>query len=179
MLAGSGRFVMAFRTNRLAGFSLAESLVALAIAALLAAALTRFVSNTRMNAGKVDELIEMMALGDSLLEHVSQKTPETSDGRAGRFTWHIDVVPMAISAVSRKLAPKKNPAAGQSGPTTAGLATAESTSGSDNSIMEPATAPPQDPVKWMPVHVTILVKSQSGRKYVTDTVSITSQLSKK
>ena len=168
---------MASETNRLAGFSLAESLVALAIAALLVVAVTRLVANTRLNAGKVRELVEMMALSDSLLEHVSQGMPETSDGRTGHFTWHIDVTPMSLTAVARRVN-LRGPVANQSGTKTLGLSSApESTSKSDSSRTEPATTP-HDAVKWTPFHVTILVKSPSGRKYVTDTVKIGSQPAK-
>ena len=154
---------MAARASRSAGFSLAEALVALAIAVLLTAVLTRLVSNTRMNAGKIRELLEMMTLSDSLLEQVSQRLPETSNGRAGHFAWQIGAIPMAITAVARKVN-AKIPTSDQPSTKTAGLTSAP----------EFATNPttPDDTPKWIPFHVTIVVESMSGRKYVTDTIGI-------
>jgi hypothetical protein len=91
------------RVHRSAGFSLAEALMALVIAAMLAAALTRFISNTRMNAGEIRELVEMMTLSDSLLEQTSPQEPGITDGRTGRFAWRVVVAPIAFGAVARRV----------------------------------------------------------------------------
>jgi prepilin-type N-terminal cleavage/methylation domain-containing protein len=163
--------------NRSAGFSLVEVLVALTIAVLLTAVLTRVISNTRMNASKIRELVQMMTLSDSVLEKVSRQSPETTSGRSGPLAWHIQVSPMAMSAVAH-IVNIKTPTADQSVAKASGATlpamSAPDTESSDNG---PASAngsasAPKDPVQWIPLHVTIVVESSSGRKYVTDTASI-------
>lgn len=161
---------MATQASRSAGFSLTEVLVALAIAVLFTAVLTRLVINTRMSAAKIRELVEMMTLGDTLLEQqTSQQIPKTSDGRSQRLAWHIDVVPMAISAVARRV---NLPTTDQTGAKTAGLAAAPDFTQSSDSFRnstEPAT---DHGPQLVPFHVTIVVESPTGRKYVADTVSL-------
>jgi hypothetical protein len=155
------------RTSRSAGFSVAEALVALAIAAMLTGILTRLVSNTRMSAGKVRELVEMMTLSQSLLEETSQHSPKSSMGRTGRLAWRISVDPIAITAVARTVKPKSS-TADQSTTPTLGLAPAS------EFAQDSAKAPsqPDEGANWIPYHVTILIESPTGRKYVTDTVNI-------
>jgi type II secretory pathway pseudopilin PulG len=162
---------MVARPSRCAGFSLAEALVALAIAVLLAAVLTRLVSNTRMSAGKIRELLEMMTLSDSLLEQASQRSPETSNGRTGHLAWQIGATPMAITAVARRVNAKV-PTADQAQTKTAGLTAAPEFATSPSPSSHGAVPPPDDASKWVPFHVIIVVQSASGRKYVTDTISI-------
>jgi type II secretory pathway pseudopilin PulG len=162
---------MVARTRRSAGFSLAEALVALAIAVLLTAVLTRVVSNTRMSAAKIRELVEMMTLSDKLLEQVSQQLPETTNGHTGHFAWHIGVTPTTMTAIARKVNPKI-PSNDQPGTKTAGLTSAPEFAGTSIAAGQAATPKSDDGPKWIPFHVTILVESSSGRKYVTDTVSI-------
>ena len=91
------------------GFSLTEALVALAIAAFLGAALTRFVSGTRANALQVRQEVAMDLLSDSLLETLGARElqPGRRDGRSGALRWHIDVGPMTFSAHALSLSEKK------------------------------------------------------------------------
>src|SRR5215475_14285103 len=100
--------------NRRAGFSLAEVLVALAIAAFLAAVLTRFVSSTRMNAFKVREQMAMEILSDSLLERVAAREPQAgrADGRSGDFRWRLEIssIPVYVRAIAVS---EKKPAQGE------------------------------------------------------------------
>jgi prepilin-type N-terminal cleavage/methylation domain-containing protein len=157
--------------NRSAGFSLVEVLVALTIAVLLTAVLTRVISNTRMNASKIRELVQMMTLSDSVLEKVSRQAPETTSGRSGPLAWHIQVSPMAMSAVAHTVnikTPTADRSVAMASGSTLPAMSAPDTESSDNG---PASAP-KDPGQWIPLHVTIVVESSSGRKYVTDTASI-------
>lgn len=148
-----------------------EALVALSIAALLTAALTRLVSTTRMNAGKIREFVEMMALSNSLLERVSEDVPDTSYGRTGRYVWHVDVTPMTMSAVARQVV-RKSATENQSTSNGPGLGPLADFN-LNAPISDDETAPkPNEGAKWVPFHVTILVESPSGRRYVTDTVSV-------
>jgi len=91
------------------GFSLTEALVALAIAAFLAAVLTRFVSSTRANALRVRQEVAMDILSDSLLERLNSRDlqPGRTDGRSGTLRWHIDIAPMTFSAHALSVSQKK------------------------------------------------------------------------
>ena len=93
------------------GFSLTEALVALAIAAFLAAVLTRFVSGTRANALRVRQELAIDILSDSLLERLGsrelQLQPGRTDGRNGALRWHIDVAPITFSVHALSVAEKK------------------------------------------------------------------------
>jgi len=155
---------MATRAGRSAGFSLVEALTALAIAAMLAAVLTRMVSNTRMSAGKIRELVEMITLGDSLLEQISLQNPGTTSGRSAGFAWRISVSPATFTATARRVN-AKGPAANQSTPALGLVAD------SDSSHKEQTSAS-QHTIEWIPFRVNILVESPSGRKYAADTISI-------
>ena len=97
------------RNSGTAGFSLVEALVALAIAALLAAVLTRFVSGTRANAQNVREEIALELASDDLLEHlaIGKSLPGRIDGRSGRLAWHVDIEPIAFSANAEVVSEKK------------------------------------------------------------------------
>jgi hypothetical protein len=105
------------RVRRSAGFSLAEALMAFVIAAMLAAALTRFISNTRMNAGEIRELVEMMTLSDSLLEQTSPQEPGITEGpkptRADMLRIVRDVGTFDISGTIMNLGPKTQDAPGR------------------------------------------------------------------
>src|SRR5215469_8321609 len=89
-----------------AGFSLTEALVALAIAAFLAAVLTRFVSTTRANALRIRQEVAMDILGDNLLERLGSRElqPGRTDGRNGALRWRIDVAQITFSAHALSLA---------------------------------------------------------------------------
>jgi len=185
-----------------AGFSLTEALVALAIAAFLAAVLTRFMSGTRLNAFKVREEVAMDVLSDSLLERLVARElqPGRTDGRSGSLRWRIDVAPIAYYARARSVAEKK-PAPGQqappgqtgpsgqsgfgqsSGPSLSNLlgqsALSSQTSptglssGSNSFGAQPAPAKPA--VIWSPFHVTAVISSPSGRSHEIDTIRIVQQ----
>jgi type II secretory pathway pseudopilin PulG len=160
----AGMSSMVLRDHRSAGFSLAEALVALAIAAVLAVALTRLVSNTRANAGKIRELVEMMTLSDSLLEQTTSQQPGITQGRTGRFAWRVAIVPMAFNAVARRVNEKVLAVADQHQSKASG-------STSDSSSSKPTPAPEQAPSK-IPFRVNVLVESPSGRRYAADTIRI-------
>ena len=153
--------------HRSAGFSLAEALIALAIAAVLAAALTRLASNTRMNAGKLGELVEMMTVSDSLLEQASPRVPGTTSGRTGGFAWRVAVTPVAFGAVAQRVEEKAVATADQPSGKAAGLPPISG----GGSRGEPAPTPEQV-VKWIPFRVSVLIESPSGRKYAADTISL-------
>jgi hypothetical protein len=148
-----------------AGFSLAEALAAIVIAALLAVVLTRVANNTRMNAGKIQELVSMMGLNGALLAQVAPKELGTTHGRAGMFHWHIDVAPLNFVATARRM--NKEPSDSDTSSRTAvGLA--------DFSDISAQIKKPEPAVttKWLPVYVTVVVDSPSGRRYSFDTISI-------
>ena len=151
---------MVHRAHGSAGFSLAEALIALAVAAVLAVALTRLVGNTRANAGKIRELVEMMTLSDSLLEQTSSQGPGTTHGRTGRFAWRVVVAPAAFSAVARRVSVKV-----LASTKVAGLPISASSRGEPTSV-------PDEVVKWVPVHVTVFVESPTGQRYAADTISL-------
>jgi type II secretory pathway pseudopilin PulG len=150
--------------RRSAGFSLAEALVALAIAAMLAVGLTRLVSNTRANTGKIRELVEMMTLSDSLLEQTLSQQPGITQGHTGRFAWRIAVAPMAFGAVARRVNKKTLPAADQH-PSKISDQSSTSDGFSSKSTPEPVA-------NKIPLRVNVLVESPSGRRYAADTIRI-------
>jgi prepilin-type N-terminal cleavage/methylation domain-containing protein len=176
------------RTSRSAGFSLAEVLVALAIAAMLAAVMTRFVSNTRLSAFKVREEIASDILGYDLIDSLPSPTslrPGRTDGRSGNLGWRIDVTPVAFSARARTVAEKKK-AQAQSGQGAAPGLTAASSSiqaispaGQGGALGLTAASngaqaiPPSAAVDvWVPYRVTTFVRSPSGRINAFDTIRI-------
>jgi prepilin-type N-terminal cleavage/methylation domain-containing protein len=177
------------RIGKCDGFSLVEVLVALAIAAMLAVVLTRFSINTRLSAGRVRELVTMMALSNYLLEQTSLTDPANGEGRAAGFVWHMRKDRITYTAVAQKLLPKEAiPPAGagapnaingglaattppSNGPTSAGP-TSMGSSGGGRAPQTPAAAP-QEPA-WRPVRVTIVVESPSGRRFSADTIRLES-----
>ena len=167
------------KPGRSAGFSLAEALVALALAAILAAVLTRFVSTTRLNAFKIREQVAIDVLSDSLVERVAahQWQAGRSDGRSGRLVWRVDVTPTAFYAHARSIKPKKKKSnESANGGTALGLAAISD--GSDDETKEdetkfaakggPATTAPA--VAWIPYRVTTVVSAPSGRSHVVNTI---------
>jgi type II secretory pathway pseudopilin PulG len=142
------------------GFSLVEALLALGIAAMLASALTHAISNSRMNAGMVREQVEMMTLGDSLLEQGSWQNPEPSYGRGAGFAWRMTAAPIDFTAVAERM---NVPATAPSEIRTTSI---KASSGN-----EPVVAP-KKAASWVPFHVSVVVESPSGRKYVTDSITL-------
>lgn len=176
------------------GFSLTEALVALAIAAFLAAVLTRFMSGTRINAFKVREEVAINVLSDSLLERLvaHDLQPGRTDGRSGSLRWHIDVAPIAYYANARSVAEKRRPASqatpfGQAGPmgqSSTGQSTAlgqsnplgQSTPGGQTGQLGlTAGAPAKPAAVWSAYHVIAVIRSPSGRSHEIDTIRIVQQ----
>jgi hypothetical protein len=154
------------RRNSVAGFSLAETLVALAIAAFLVAALTRFVLGIRANALEVRQDAAIDILGRDLLERFSTSAlqPGRIDGRSGAFAWRVNVAPLSYSARAQALGPDKPVAAAQP-------------NGSSFEKVTMGQTEPKLPPKmvWNPYHLTVAVNSPSGRNFVIDTIRIVQQ----
>jgi prepilin-type N-terminal cleavage/methylation domain-containing protein len=153
------------------GFSLVEALVALAVAAVLTAAITRLVATTRVSAAGIGELTEMSALADTLMARVSSSPSlraGRTDGRRGAFAWHIDIVPVPFTALARRISEKTpedragTKEAAASGSKPAGLG------GSDTRA--PAAPPAAPPVAWIAYRVAVVIDAPSGRRYVVDTL---------
>jgi prepilin-type N-terminal cleavage/methylation domain-containing protein len=160
---------MSQRPDRSAGFTLGEVLVALAVAAMLATVLTRFVATTRMNALKVRELVEIGTLSDSLLERLSSQELRVArtDGRNTGFTWHMVVSPLAFSAIARKVNEKSTRVADTGQGKHVGLTPVSSSSGDE---LKPVQA--QSAVNLIPYHVSLVIEARSGRRYAADTIRI-------
>jgi prepilin-type N-terminal cleavage/methylation domain-containing protein len=149
------------RIDRSSGFSLAEVLVALAIAAMLAVVLTRFASNTRLIAGRIRELVEMMSLSNYLLEKSSMRKPVPDQGRTAGFAWRISVDPISYTAVARRVSEEESPKQNTTSPTF----------GKDNPRAQPPAAS-KDTKNWIPFRMTIVVEAPSGRQYTADTIGL-------
>jgi prepilin-type N-terminal cleavage/methylation domain-containing protein len=147
------------------GFSLIEALIAIVIAALLAAVLTRVVGNTRMNASKIRQLVEMMALNDTLREQTVAQRPGITEGRAGDLVWRTTIEPIDFTAVARRVLDRR-PNESRSPVKSIGLQAEGDSHPSDKKSMT------QENSEWVPFHVTIVVASQSGRRYTSDTITI-------
>jgi len=180
------------RTGRSAGFSLAEVLVALAIAAVLATALSRFVSNTRLNALKIREQVAIDILSDSLIDRVPphQWRQGRTDGYSGSLSWRIDATPIAFTARALYVVEKKKTQAnsGQVGQGAAqgvkqGLAQGSplgsmfgSTLGLTNASSDASNKQRADNVRpvatWIPYRVSTVVKAPSGRRHDVNTIRI-------
>jgi prepilin-type N-terminal cleavage/methylation domain-containing protein len=137
------------------GFSLAEVLVALAVAAMMAAMLTRFVAGTRMGAAKVGERAEMVALSETLLARVASSQAlqrGRTDGQAGIFAWHIDITPASFEA--RALSVTETAPAGLAG------------------TAAPDVSPHPVPWSWAAYRVAVVIEAPSGQSHVVDTVRL-------
>jgi prepilin-type N-terminal cleavage/methylation domain-containing protein len=162
------------RRSRSAGFSLIEVLIALAIASLMAVVLTRFVAGTRMNAGKVDELLEMNTLGETLLTRVAALPnfqAGRTDGRSGVYSWRVDIAPLAYTTVTRRMNdrnPNKPPAAANRGATRMTMTPITPTSVTAASAA--AARPTVDAL--IPYRVAVSIAAPSGRRHATDTIRI-------
>jgi len=155
------------RSSASKGFSLAEALVAIAIAALLAVVLTRLAMGTRNNAASIQELVNMMGVSESLLAQVAPKEPGTTNGRMGNYSWRIVVTPLKFAAVARYVNEKDSnvdmsPA---KGPTVA-------EKNKVPTVAEKNKEPESREIQWVLYDVIVSVFSPSGRKYIADTIRI-------
>jgi type II secretory pathway pseudopilin PulG len=170
------------KPSRSAGFSLGEVLVALAIAAMMTAMLTRFYAGTRANAAKVGEILEVTTLGETLLTRVASSQnlkAGRTDGRTGVFAWRIDVTPVAFAAVARRVNEKRKPATAEDDKdgknksgmlSTMSLSTmSASTSFGAASAPAPAATPK---VEWVSYRVAVSIVAPSGRRHAVDTIRI-------
>jgi hypothetical protein len=155
-----------------AGFSLAEALVALVIAALLAAVLTRFASSTRMNALKIREQVTMDILGESLLEHVSagRLQPGRIDGRIGALGWRLDVSPIPIFVRATSVSERK-PA--QSDTRLSNAAPSSPMSNEPDNL--PTASQPKSMITWNVYRLTAVIRAPSGRRHAIETIKILPQ----
>jgi type II secretory pathway pseudopilin PulG len=159
------------KRKRTAGFSLGEVLVALAVAAMMAAALTRFYASTRANAARVGEVLEMETLGETMLARTASLQnikPGITEGRSGLFSWRILITPVNFQAVARQINPPKKtePEQGQN----SGLKLSSFGSGVAQEDQQKSTDIPQ--VEWIPYRVAIVIAAPSGRKHATDTIRL-------
>lgn len=160
--------------SRSAGFSLGEVLVALVVAAMMAAILTRFVAGTRMNAARIGEVLEMTTLSETLLARISsvgQLKRGRTDGRVGFYTWHIEITPVTFVALARRMNEKKRPAPDGDGKDEDKKIFSGFTSMTDEANLKPkSAAAPQ--INWISYRVAILVEAPSGRRHAADTIKI-------
>jgi prepilin-type N-terminal cleavage/methylation domain-containing protein len=153
-----------------AGFSLAEVLVALAIAAMMTAMLTRFVAGTRANAAKVAELTEMAALGETLLARITSSQnlkPGRTAGRSDVLAWRIDIMPVSFAAQALRMSEEtvtsdstKEQASG-SAPANAGIDRASVLKGARRAGMN-----------WASYRVAVVIEAPSGQSYAVDTIRL-------
>jgi prepilin-type N-terminal cleavage/methylation domain-containing protein len=142
--------------GRTCGFSLAEVLVALAVAAMMAAVLTRYVAGIRFNAAQVRERLELWTIAQSMLDGLSKTiSPGTSEGQIGAYRWHREIASIASDAVARTEAP------GAEG----GLEDHLRLPGG------PRTAAPS--TTWVLYRIKVQIEAPSGRQYEADTIRIT------
>jgi Tfp pilus assembly protein PilV len=155
-----------------AGFSLVEALVALVIAALLAAVLTRFASNTRMNALKIREQVTMDILGDSLLEHVDadQLQPGRTDGRVGGLAWRLDVSPIPVYARATSISEKKPAQSDARQSSAAPFSPLSNESGNQPTILRPNAM-----ITWQVYRLTAAISAPSGRSHAIETIKVSPQ----
>jgi len=152
------------RSAHTAGFALSEALIALAVAVTLAACLTRVIANTRMNAGKIRELVGMMNLGAWLLERATPPQAGVTNGRSSRFAWRVAVNPLSFTATALKISPKSTIAA-QPPAKSAGLPPL-------GTAPDPTAPASSSAAKWIPFRIEAVVESKSGSTYAIDTISI-------
>jgi hypothetical protein len=151
---------------------LVEALVALVIAALLAAVLTRFASNTRINALKIRQQVTMDVLGDSLLEHVGadQLQPGRTDGRIGGLAWRLDVSPISVYARATSVS-EKNPAQ-LDGRQSSAAPFSPLLNGSEN---QPTALQPKPMISWTVYRLTAAISAPSGRSHTIETIKVSPQ----
>src|SRR5262245_19521631 len=144
------------------GFSLPEALIAIVIAAILAVALTRVANNTRMNAGKIQELVRMTSLNDALVSQIAPRELGVTHGRTGQFSWQIAVTPLRFSATAVRV--NTEVVADPAAPKVLGLGALSEGS--------PQAKKADEGPKWLPVYVTVTTNSPTGRRFSIDTISM-------
>jgi prepilin-type N-terminal cleavage/methylation domain-containing protein len=160
------------KPSAVAGFSLAEVLVALAIAAFLAAVLTRLVSGTRMNALRVREQVAIDILSDSLLEQVGARElePGRTDGRIGVLQWRLELSPVPVYARAISIREKK------SNPSDTRQSSATPLSPVSNEAnQQPATSQPKSRITWKVYRLAGVISAPSGRSHAIETIKILPQ----
>jgi prepilin-type N-terminal cleavage/methylation domain-containing protein len=158
--------------SRTSGFSLAEVLVALAIAAMVAAMLVRFVGSTRVNAARVGEALEATMMAETLLARIASGQDlqrGRTDGRTGDFLWRIEIQPIAFTAVARRVHERSSAAPAEAD---AGRAATSATGRSTRQFAENAGLEAGPAINWTPYRVVVAVVAPSGRKHVADTVRL-------
>jgi prepilin-type N-terminal cleavage/methylation domain-containing protein len=139
------------RHNGAAGFSLAEVLVALAVAAMFAAVLTRTVAGMHLNGAQLRERLDLWNLTESLLDSLppaeALRTGITT-GHSGAHSWRIEVAPTTVNAVLRMTGP----------------------SGSLALVSQRTAA--EANVQWNAYRIIVRVEAPSGRRHVADAIRI-------
>jgi prepilin-type N-terminal cleavage/methylation domain-containing protein len=155
-----------------AGFSLVEALVALAIAALLAAVLTRFVSGTRINALKIREQLAIDTLSDNLLEQVGARElePGRTDGRIGVLQWRLQISPVPVYARAISISEKKSNPSDIRQSSATPLSTI-----SNEANTQPATPQPKSLTTWKVYRLAGVISAPSGRSHAIETIKILPQ----
>jgi prepilin-type N-terminal cleavage/methylation domain-containing protein len=139
--------------RRTCGFSLAEVLVALAVAAMMAGVLTRYVAGTRFNAAQVRERVELWTISQTMLGGLSKTLSRgTSSGQIGAYRWHREIAPIELDAVAR---------------TEAASAQGGALEDHTRSLGGRRTA------AWVLYRVKVQIEAPSGRQYEADTFRIT------
>lgn len=153
-----------------AGFSLAEALVALTVAAIMAAMLARFVAGTRSNAAKIAELAEMATLGETLLARIasSQNLQRgRTEGRHASFAWRLDIAPASFEARALRITEKAARRSGAGGEPDA--STAMPGGGSTASA---SRGLPRGETGWMPYRIALRIVAPSGQSHAVDTIRL-------
>jgi prepilin-type N-terminal cleavage/methylation domain-containing protein len=156
------------RRDKNSGFSLVEVLAALAIAAALSAALVHTFSNTRYNAGRIRELIDMMTLGDNLLAQINAEKIQAAriDGHDGRFIWSLDVNPASYAATVIQYSENVQP------DQTTKPSTSKEVEQQGQSGTEIGKSNNEAAQKWSVYRIRIGVQAPSGRRHVVETFRI-------
>jgi prepilin-type N-terminal cleavage/methylation domain-containing protein len=155
--------------RRCAGFSLVETLVALAISSILVVMFARATADTRANAANILEFVTMMELSESLFEQTAVSDQGTMEGSDGGLAWRTVAVPISFTAVAGYVIDGATPGKsidGRPPSITPGLTTAKDFS--------PARADSTagEAFSWIPFHVITTVQSRSGRKYIADSITL-------
>lgn len=156
-LAHSNRVLDNGKTEKTAsskcGFSLAEALVALAIAAMMAAVLTRFVAGTRFNADHVHERLELGTISQSMLDSLPETlSPGFSSGQNGAYRWRKEITPVTPGVIAQKEASSAQGALEDQPRSKGGPV---------------AAAPGTD---WVLYRVKVQIEAPSGQQYAADTI---------
>jgi prepilin-type N-terminal cleavage/methylation domain-containing protein len=159
--------------NSCSGFTLAEVLVALAIASMLSVMLVRFAVSTRMNAGRVAEALQMATITEAVLERTFAETnlqPGRTDGRSGNFAWHREVVLAKFTTAALRLQEAGTFARGEKKESKSRFMGTERAPVQLNTEDSRSNAEPARP--WAAYRVVITVEAPSGRKHVADAVTL-------